>query len=196
MDVQADVRYDWFLLGHKVKTKNMSVPQVLYEAELAKAGRKLTCGGMAALALWTGVGVVLCFKFTPFPGSLILLLFFALGAVGLSIQALRLMRLCRNAGYYRISMDDYGLYVQSDDPSLAPSFSVIAPDVCRLVRKAIKQYDSTDNYEYYVETKSGTRHRIEQLFADYDLDVMGMFERIAERFPWVEIVEEVVPRRL
>ena len=38
MDVQAVVRYDWFLLGHKVRTKNMSVPQVLYEAELAKAG--------------------------------------------------------------------------------------------------------------------------------------------------------------
>jgi hypothetical protein len=55
----------------------------------------------------------------------------------------------------------------------------------------VNLHDSTDNYEYYVETKSGRRHRIEQLFADHDLDVMGMLERIAERFPWVEMLEEV-----
>ena len=100
-------------------------------------------------------------------------------------------KLIKNPGVYRISIDDYGLYVHSDDPASAPSFSVIAPDLYRLVRKTIKRYESCDDYEYCVETKSGTRHRIEQLFADYDLDVMKIFERITDRFPWVEIHEEV-----
>jgi hypothetical protein len=72
-----------------------------------------------------------------------------------------------------------------------PSFSVIAPDLYRLVRKTIKRYESSDDYEYYVETKSGKRHRIAPLFADYDLDVMKMFERITDRFPWVHVQEEV-----
>ena len=70
---------------------------------------------------------------------------------------------------------------------------MIAPDIYRLVRKTIRQYDSSDEYEYYVETKSGARHRIEQLFADYDLNVMHMFEKIMERFRWVEIHEEIQP---
>ena len=169
----------------------MSVPQVLYEAKLAKAGRKLTCAGLVVLVLWTAVGAVLCFVFTSFPDRLLPLGIFALGAVGLSVQTLRVMRLRKNAGSYRISIDNYGLYVHSDDPSSAPSFSVIAPDVCHLVRKTIKQHDSADDYEYYVETKSGTRYQIEQLFADYDLDVMRLFETITERFPWVQILEEV-----
>jgi hypothetical protein len=118
---------------------------------------------------------------------------FILGAVIFGQQTLRVMKLRSNPGFYRVSIDDYGFYVHSDDPASAPSFSVIATDLHRLVRKTIKNSESCDEHEYYVQTKSGTRHRIEQLFADYDLDVMNMFEKIADRFPWVQIHEEVQP---
>ncbi len=171
--------------------KTVSIPLVLYEAKLAQEGRKLTLAGLVVFAVWTGIGGVLCFGYTPFPARLVPLSIVGLGAVGFAIQTQRMMRLRKNGGYYRISLDDYGLYVHSDDPSLAPAFSVIAPEVYRLVRITIKQYEGSDELEYYVETKSGSRHRIEQIFADYDLDVMAMFERIAERFPWVQLVEEV-----
>jgi hypothetical protein len=115
---------------------------------------------------------------------------FALGAVAIGLQTGRVVKLRKHPGFYRVSIDDYGLYVHSDDPASAPSFSVIASDLRRLVRKTIKLYES-DEHEYYVETKSGKRHRIEQLFADYDLDVMKLFERITDRFPWVHVQEEV-----
>ena len=116
---------------------------------------------------------------------------FALGAVIFALQTFRVMKLRKNPGVYRVSIDDYGLYVHSDDPACAPSFSVIAPDLYRLIKKTIKYYDAGDEYEYYVETKSGKRHRIEKLFTDYDLDVMRMFERIMDRFPWAQVQEEV-----
>jgi len=169
----------------------MKSQQVLYEARLSRAGRKLTCGGLVVLVLWVGAGVVLCFRFSSFPGSLFPMAIFVLGAVGFARQLVRVMKLRRNPGFYRVSIDDYGLYVHSDDPASAPSFSVIAPDMQHLVRRTIKRYEATDDYEYYVETRSGTRHQIEQLFADYDLDVMKVFERITDRFPWVQVHEEV-----
>jgi len=171
----------------------MSDHLVLYEAKLAKEGHKLTCAGLVVLVLWVGAGSVLCFVFTTFPSRLLPLGIFALGAVGFAMQTLRAVRLGRNPGFYRISIDDHGLYVHSDDPFSAPSFSVIAQEVYHLVRKTIKRYESSDDHEYYIETKSGIRHKIEQLFADYDLDVMKMFEKIIERFPWVRILEEVKP---
>jgi len=171
----------------------MSDHLVLYEAKLAKEGHNLTCAGLVVLVLCVGAGSVLCFVFTTFPSRLLPLGIFALGAVGFAMQTLRAVRLGRNPGFYRISIDDHGLYVHSDDPFSAPSFSVIAQEVYHLVRKTIKLYESSDDHEYYIETKSGIRHKIEQLFADYDLDVMKMFEKIIERFPWVRILEEVKP---
>jgi len=171
----------------------MNSQQVLYEAKLSREGRKLSLAGFLVLLLWVGAGVVLCFRFSTFPGNLLTLAIFAFGTAGFAVKTARVMKLRKNPGVYRISIDDYGLYVQSDDPASAPSFSVIAPDIYRLVRKTIRQYDSSDEYEYYVETKSGARYRIEQLFADYDLNVMHMFEKIMERFHWVEIHEEIQP---
>ena len=175
--------------------KIMNDQQVLYEARLAKDGRKLTCAGLVVLGLWVGCGVLLCFRFDSFPSNILALAVLALGAVGLAAQTVRFFRLCQNPGVYRISIDDYGLYVHSDDPSSAPSFSVVGPDIDRLVRTIIKRgdSDSPDDHEYYVETMSGKRHRIEQLFADYGLDVMKLFGEIQDRFPRVEIVEEVRP---
>ena len=40
-------------------------------------------------------------------------------------------------------------------------------------------------------TKAGVRHRVEQIFADLDLDAMELFKKITDRFHWVEIYEEI-----
>jgi hypothetical protein len=168
----------------------MSNQQILYEAKLATVGRKLTWAGFGALVLWLGFGLTLCFSFDSFPSNIGALLVIAFGALVLSLLTVRVLRLRKNSGIYRVSIDDQGVYVHSDDPSSAPSFSVIAPDLHRLVRKAIKVGEGGDEHEYYIEIRSGTRHRIDQLFSNYDLDVMGAFETIAERFPWVRVVEE------
>jgi hypothetical protein len=169
----------------------MNTQQVLYEAKLSREGLKLSIADSAVLVVWFGAGAVLCFVFTSFPDRLLPMAIFLLGAVGFALKTARVLKLRRNPGVYRISIDDFGLYVHSDDPASAPSFSVIAPDMYRLVRKTIRCYESCDDHEYYVETKSGNRHRIEQLFADYDLDAMAMFHRIVDRFPWVRLHEEV-----
>ena len=169
----------------------MNSQQVLYQVKLAKEGRKLTWAGLAVLVFWVGTGLVLCFAFDSFPSNIGALVIFGIGAVGTTLLTARVFRLRANPGNYRISIDDYGLYVHSDDPASAPSFSVIAPDLYRLVRKTIKYYDAGDEHEYYIETKSGKRYQVEKLFTDYDLDAMKMFKKITDRFPWVEIDEEV-----
>jgi hypothetical protein len=162
----------------------MNPQQILYEAKLSQEGRKLWRLGWVVLLLWIGVGVAVCFRFSTFPGNLLPMVILVVGALAIGRPLMRVKGLRNNPGVYRVSVDDYGLYVHSDDPVAAPSFSV---------RRTIRRYESCDDYEYYVVTKSGSRHRIEQLFADYHLDVMRMFERIMERFPWVQIQEEVQP---
>ena len=70
---------------------------------------------------------------------------------------------------------------------------VKAPDLCCLVRKTIPDSErSSDDYfhQYFVETKSGTRHEIDPFFAEYDSNAGRIFGRIRERFPWVQIREE------
>ena len=168
----------------------MNSQQILYQANLAKHGRTLTWAGLAVFVFWVGIGLVLCFGYDSFPSNLGALVIFGMGAAGMAWVIARGFRLRSNPGDYRISIDDYGLYVHSDDPASAPSFSVIAPDLYRLVRKTIKHYDAGDEHEYYIETKSGKRHQIEKLFTDYDLEAMTMFKKVADRFPWVEIEEE------
>jgi len=143
------------------------------------------------LALWVGGGLVLCFHFGSFPGNVGALIIFVLGAVLFTSQTRQGLKLSKNNGAYRISIDDFSLYVHSDDPASAASFTIVATDVCRLVRKTIKQSESTDEHEYYVETKSGTRHQLWQLLTLLDLDAMTIFKQIQERFTWVEIYEEV-----
>jgi len=168
----------------------MNSQQVIYQAKLAKEGRKLTWAGLAVLVMWVGIGLV-WFAFDSFPSNIGALVFLGIAVAGTALQIARVFRLRRNPGDYRISIDDYGLYVHSDDPASAPSFSVVAPDLYRLVRKTIKYYDAGDEHEYYIDTKSGKRHQVEKLFTDYDLEAMTMFKNIAGRFPWVEIHEEV-----
>jgi len=94
---------------------------------------------------------------------------------------------------YQIAIDNFGLYVHSDAPEFAPSFSVIATDLSRLVRKTYKDSDGDDNrHEYYVETKSGRRYQIkENLMFQPRLKVMHLFDQVTDCFPTVPIVEEV-----
>jgi hypothetical protein len=127
----------------------MNAQQVLYQAKLAKEGRKLTWAGLAVSVLLVGLGVVLWFV-DSFPSNIGVMVIIGIGVAGVALQSARVSRLWNNPGDYRISIDDYGLYFHSDEPS----------------RRTIKRYESCDDYEYYVETRSGTRHRIGQLFAD------------------------------
>lgn len=173
--------------------KAMSNQQVIYEAKLAKVGTKGAPVALVVLVLWLGAGYVLCFLFTAPSDRLLPLCLFGLGAVALAFVGLRMILLRRNAGYYRISIDDHGLYVQSDDPLSPASFSVKTPDLCCLVRKTFPDSErSSDDYfhQYFVETKSGTRHEIDPFFAEYDSNPGRIFGRIRERFPWVQIREE------
>ena len=168
----------------------MSSQQILYEAKLAKVGKGLSWSGPVVLAFWVIGGLVLCFRFDSFPSNLVALVIIGLGGVIFSRAIWLGIRWRKMSGIYRVSIDDSGLRVHSDDPATAPSFTVVANDIYRLVRKTIRWSDSADEHEFYIETKSGARHRIGQLFSDFDLDVMKMFEKITARFPWVQILEE------
>jgi hypothetical protein len=129
---------------------------------------------------------------------------FPTGALWLALVALillstfrqklrRFFSLRRNSGVYQILIDSYGLYVHSDAPDFAPSFSVPATDISRLVRITIKDSDGDDKYEYYVETKSRRRYRIQDiLLFPSKLEVMDLFDQITDVFTTVEIGEEEV----
>jgi len=96
---------------------------------------------------------------------------------------------------YQISIDNYGLYVHSDAPKLAPSFFVVATDISRLIRKTIRDSEGCEEHEYYVETKSGRRHRIQDLLMCWPhLRVMDLFDQITDYFPTLEIAEEEVEK--
>ena len=167
--------------------------QILYETKLAKVGSMLTWGALLAMLLFCGFGLTLSFL-VDFPGNLFPATWAVLCAVLFGFQLRRVLPLRSNPGGYRISVDDYGLYVQSDAPSVQPSFSVAATDLHRLIRKTIQHSDTADDHEYYVETKSGKRHRIEDiLLVDSNLNVMDLFQAVTKRFHWVEITEEIQP---
>ena len=163
----------------------MSHQRVLYEAKLAKVGSGQAWAGAGLLLVCIVGSILFCLHSAYVP-----LIITGLAAVYFFQGLIRGVRLWKNAGIYQISMDDYGLYVHSDEPESAPTFSVIAPDIRRLIRKTIVHAESTDEHEYYIETKAGVRHRIGQLFTYLDLDVMELFEKISARFHWVEICEE------
>jgi hypothetical protein len=191
---QDGERFKVVLLKSLGKEIHMSNPQILYETKLARPGRTMILGGVMIFALWTGAGLVLCFRYTPFPKRLFALAFLGIGAAVPGWLIYRGFQLIHNAGFYRIHLDDYGLYVQCDAPSFPPSFSIIAPNLKCLVRRTIKSSEGPDDHEYYVETRSGKRHRIEELLlvTDYEkINVMQIFDKITDRFTWVEIIEEV-----
>jgi len=163
----------------------MSGRQILYDANFAKKGSALRPGALLMFVVGLA-GLVISFVFESFPN--IGLLFTTTAFVFLMIWPIATVsRLRRNPGFYRIYFDTLGLHVQSDDRILGPSFSVSASELYRLVRKVGVVDEPTD---YYVEEKSGRRHQIHQTIANWDLDVMAMFRRIAQEFPSVTIVDE------
>lgn len=172
----------------------MSDQQVLYEAKLDRTGTWLAWGASMAMVLFLSFGLAASFLADSF--SKIFPIVWSAICIGIfSWQIRRMLRLRRSPGVYRISIDDYGLYVQCDAPSFAPSFSVIAPDISCLVHKTIKDFDSGDEHEYFIETKSGARYKIEDLLlVKPPMRVSELFEEIIDRFSWVEILEEVESR--
>jgi hypothetical protein len=167
--------------------------RILFETSLAETSGRLLWRNLAVLMVFVGCVLFMDFATGSFPKGA---LWFAL--VGLIIigkfrqQLRRFLLLRRNSGVYQISIDSYGLYVHSDAPDFAPSFSVPATDISRLVRLTIKDSDG-DEYEYYVETKSQRRYRIQDiLLSPSKLEVMDLFDRITDVFTTVEIVEEEV----
>jgi hypothetical protein len=164
--------------------------QILYEARLSKTGSKMVWAGIVALVVLACVAWLLCFKNDTFPGNLMPLCIFGLFGIATIIYLRRGIKMKANPGFYRISIDDYALYVQSEDPDSTRSFEVIAPDIHCLVRKTVRESDSAPTFEYYVDTKSGQRHRIEQFFVDLDLDALSVFDKITDRFHWVQIFDE------
>lgn len=167
----------------------MSDQQILYEAKLSRMGRKRTSVVLVKLSVWFGLVVVLWFHYLSFPESIVPVAGLALCAVGLAKESLHVYTLRNNPGFYRISIDQDGLYIHSDDIDSALPFTIEAHDVHRLVRTTTSHSEGTD-HEYYIDTKSGTRHRIDQFFADHDMDVMRVFEKIADRFPWAQVLQE------
>ena len=169
----------------------MSERQVIYEAKLTKTGTMLTWGGLLAMALLGGIGWI--FYFVVGSSGLSFSVVWTIVWVVVILFAMRkVVPLRNNQGVHRISIDDYGLYVHSDVPALAPSFLVIALDIARMVHTTIKSHEGGDEHEYFVETKSGKRYRIEELLlVKPQMRAMELFEKIANRFHWVEIAEEV-----
>ena len=170
----------------------MSDQQVLYEAKLARTGTWLAWGASVAMVLFLSFGLVPSFladSFDEISGIVFVIVWSAICIGIFSWQIRRMLRLRRNPGVYRISIDDYGLYVQCDAPSFAPSFSVIGPDISCPVHKTIKDFDRGDEHEYFVETKSGGRYQIEELLlVKLPMRVLDLFEKIMDRFSWVEIL--------
>lgn len=165
--------------------QSMSNQQLLYEAKLTRVGRRPFNACVIFLPACIAAGVVLCRHRIYDP-----LVFIAFAAAYFIWMMMRGIRLWKNAGVYRVLIDDYGLYVHSDDPE-SHSFTVVATDIRRLARKTIKGSDSGDEHEYYIETKAGARHRLGQHYCNLGLNPMHLFETIADRFHWVEIEEEV-----
>jgi hypothetical protein len=93
----------------------------------------------------------------------------------------------KKPGYYRIYIDSIGLHVHSDEPRLGKSFSIASSQIHSLIRK---EKDAGDIYEYFVEEACGRRHEIKTLPGSAWVDVMIIFDRIADHYPAVKLMEE------
>lgn len=169
----------------------MNTMHILYEANLTQTGGSLQKGARVLLVLGF-IGLVLCFVFGSFPEDIGPLLVIALFVALMASAFLKVSRLRRNPGVYRIFIDAQGLHVQSDDPILGPSFSISTTDLNHLVRKWNYAPDEPSSYTYYIEEKSGRRYLLSELLVRYNLDAMALFHRITEQFPSVTIVDEKV----
>jgi hypothetical protein len=168
----------------------MSQRRILYRARLAKYGKRLFWGGTVLTALLS-FGLILIFWYGSIGDGVVFTIFLVILIASFFGKMVRAARWQNNAGMYQISIDEEGLYIHSDDPTSPMSFDVKASEICRLIKKTFRNYDGADRCEYYIETKSGERHQIEQLFVDWDLNAKKLFVKITDSFPWVRIVEEI-----
>lgn len=172
----------------------MKERRILFETSLAETSSSLVWRNLAVLMVFAGCVIFMDWVTGSFPRGTLWLAVVGLIVIGRFWRQLRkFFLLWRNSGVYQISIDDYGLYVHSDAPDFASSFSIPATDISRLVRRTIKDSDGGDEHEYYVETKSGRRYRIQDtLLGPSKLEVMDLFDRITDVFTTVEIGEEEV----
>jgi hypothetical protein len=84
----------------------MSNQRVIYEASLAKVGRKVSRAGLVVLALCLGGGLICLRSKSILDSPLIFIGFVTAGFLQVTILGFRLRK---NAGVYRICIDDYGL---------------------------------------------------------------------------------------
>jgi hypothetical protein len=168
--------------------------KILFETSLAKTSGRLVLRNLAILMIFAGCVLFMDFATGSFPQGALWLA--VVGLILLSTFRQRLhgiFLLQRKSGVYQISIDNYGLYVHSDAPDFAPSFSIPATDISRLIRITIKDSDNSDEFEYYVETKSRRRYRIQDiLLLPSKTEVMDLFDQITDVFTTVEIEEEEV----
>ena len=162
--------------------------EVLYEGKFVEKGRRLLWASLLGYFLYAGVVSIGLSVLGSFHDNIEPIVGWNVG--GLIIFGVAFVFACRwrrNPGFYRISIDDYGLYVQSDDRSCGPAFDVVATDLQALVRVECIGVES-HYYEYRVRTKAGA---VYQLFDFGDLDHNALFDRILNRFHWLEVVDEV-----
>src|SRR5215204_6345664 len=143
-------------------------PEVLYEAKLAQHGRRLFQALLLVFVLWAGFVSAILFLDESFGTREPVIAFTVVGAIMVAVPIVMACRWCRNPGIYRVSVDHYGIYVHSDDASSGKAFSVVATDLHSLVRITCKHHENSDTYEYYVQTKSGPRYQLADVFADFD----------------------------
>ncbi len=166
----------------------MNNRQILYSADLQKTGKSLKFGALAIIvaALIVFIG---CMFAESFSGKLIILVFIVLFIVGSFIGFSEVSKWSNSPGVYQIYLDSIGFHIRSDDQNLGGTFSIAILNLHQLLRKHVRTGDAIE-YEYYVVEKSGERHKINTTLANYNLDVMDIFEKVASQYPSVKIIEE------
>ncbi len=160
--------------------------KILYEADLQKTAKAFKLGAISLTVILV-IGFVWCLLGGAFPGNFFLLAIVGIAIAGTACQLIRISKW--RQGTYRIHLDSIGLHVHSDEPALGDSFSVAVLNLHRLVKKRVGNGEDIE-YEYFVEEKTGQRHKISTALTNYNLNVMTVFEEIANEFPAVKIVGE------
>lgn len=165
----------------------MNGRQIFYEANLQNTGKSLKRGAVV-LVLFGAVGFSLVL-FAEFSGKVFVLLVLGIFISGVLMKLSKFSKWSQKPGSYQIYLDSIGFHVHSDAPALGEPFSIATLNLHQLIRKRVGNGEDLE-YEYFVEEKSGKRHQISVTLANYNLNVMDLFESIACEFPSVKIVNE------
>ena len=166
----------------------MSPQEILFEVDLGKRRTKAIreCKHIVGAGL---LAIVLCLFLLnrDFRLPVCSVIVFIIGLACITI--LQFSRWKKEPGNYRIYIDSIGLHVHSDEPQLGESFSVASSRIHSLIRRT-KSVDP-DIYEYFVEEITGKRHEV-KICTNHlvHVDVMAIFEQIADHYPSVKLIEE------